>query len=110
MTTIKLGNGDNLSVSDDNSNGDKIILGNGANDSVSADVSQYDTIILGSGAGDTVSISASNPSAPFGGQYDKITLGNGNNRLGVRGCNPIRHNHPRQWRRRLGEHRWIILW
>ena len=44
----------NLSVSDDNSNGDTIILGNGANDTVSAASSQYDTIILGNGAGDTV--------------------------------------------------------
>ena len=32
MTTIILGNGNNLSVSDDNSIGDTIIVGNGIND------------------------------------------------------------------------------
>ena len=36
MTTIILGNANNLSVSDDNSIGDTIILGNGVNDLVSA--------------------------------------------------------------------------
>ena len=55
MTTIRLGNAGNLSFSDDNSNGDRIIVGNGINDTVSAHFSQYDTITLGNGAGDTVS-------------------------------------------------------
>ena len=32
MTTIKLGNANNLSVSDDNSNGDTITLGKGDGD------------------------------------------------------------------------------
>ena len=36
MTTIILGNGNNHSVFDDNSNGDTIIVGNGINDTVSA--------------------------------------------------------------------------
>ena len=40
MATIILGNGGNLSVSDDNSDGDTIILGNGVNDAVSAASSQ----------------------------------------------------------------------
>ena len=40
MAIIILGNGGNLSVSEDNSDGDTIILGNGANDAVSADSSQ----------------------------------------------------------------------
>ena len=71
MATIILGNGGNLSVSDDNSDGDTIILGNGANDVVSAASSQYDTIILGNGANDTVSADYS--------QYDTIILGNGTN-------------------------------
>ena len=52
MATIKLGNGNNLSISDDNSNGDTIIVGNGINDGVSALNSSYDTITLGAGAGD----------------------------------------------------------
>ncbi len=46
MTTIILGNGNNLLVSDDNSNGDTIIVRNGINDIVSANNSQYDTITL----------------------------------------------------------------
>jgi hypothetical protein len=50
MTTIILGNSDNLSVSDDNRNGDTIILGNGINDVVSAIGSQSDMITLGNGA------------------------------------------------------------
>ena len=52
MATIIFGNAPNLSVSDDNSDGDTIILGNGAHDLVSASLQ------------------------------------------------PIRHDHPRQWRRR----------
>ena len=39
MTKIILGNGNNLSVSDDNSNGDTIIVGNGVGDSVDATTS-----------------------------------------------------------------------
>ena len=50
MTTFILGNGDNLSVSDDNSNGTTIILGNGINDMVSAIGSQNDAITLGNGS------------------------------------------------------------
>ena len=71
MTTIILGNGNNLSVSDDNSNGDTIIVGNGINDTVSANDSSYDTITLGNGAGDTVNAN----------------------------LQQLRHNHPRQRRR-----------
>ena len=55
MATIILGNGANLSVSDDNSNGDTVIVGNGADDTVSANYSSYDAITLGNGAGDSVS-------------------------------------------------------
>jgi hypothetical protein len=44
MTTITLGNGNNLLVSDDNSTGDTIIVGNGINDIVSANYSNNDTI------------------------------------------------------------------
>jgi hypothetical protein len=44
MTTIIGGNGDNLSVSDDNSNTDTIILGNGINDMVSANGGYGNTI------------------------------------------------------------------
>ena len=40
MTTFILGNGNHLSLSDDNSNGDTIILGNGTNDAVSANLQQ----------------------------------------------------------------------
>ena len=54
MTTYILGNGNNLSLSDDYSNGDTIILGNGTNDAVSANYSNNDIITLGNGAGDTV--------------------------------------------------------
>ena len=53
MTSIMLGNGKNLSVSDYDSNGDTIILGNGINDTVSFSGAN-DTITLGNGAGDTV--------------------------------------------------------
>ncbi len=59
MTTIILGNANNLSVSDDNSIGDTIILGDGIDDTVSANSSSYDTISLGTGSGDTVSASFS---------------------------------------------------
>ena len=56
MTTIIDGNANNLSVSDDSSNGDTIILGNGIDDTVSANSSSYDAITLGNGAGDTASV------------------------------------------------------
>ena len=55
MTKLIFGNGNNLSVSDDNSTGDTIIFGNGINDVVSAVNSSYDTITLGNGTGDSVS-------------------------------------------------------
>ena len=45
MTTIIYGNENNLSVSDDNSNGDTIIVGNGIDDFVSANNSSNDMII-----------------------------------------------------------------
>jgi hypothetical protein len=51
MTTIILGNANNLSASDDNSNTDTIIVGNGFDDTVSANDSIYDKITLGDGAG-----------------------------------------------------------
>ena len=44
MTTLIYGNGNNFSVSDDNSNGDTIILG-------TSSISGYDMITLGNGAG-----------------------------------------------------------
>jgi uncharacterized repeat protein (TIGR03803 family) len=69
MTKIILGNANNLSVSDDNSNGDTIIVGNGIDDTVSANGSNYNTITLGNGAGDSVTANGSS--------YDMITLGNG---------------------------------
>ena len=69
MTKIILGNANNLSVSDDNSNGDTIIVGNGIDDTVSANGSNYNTITLGNGAGDLVTANGSS--------YDMITLGNG---------------------------------
>jgi hypothetical protein len=71
MTTIIRGNGNYLSVTDDNSNGDTIILGNGVNDTVSAFGSQYDVITLGNGAGDLVQM--------YEGFNDTISVGNGNN-------------------------------
>jgi hypothetical protein len=57
MTSIKLGNRNYLSVSDDQSNLDTMILGNGNDDTVSAAASQYDAITLGNGTGDTVNAS-----------------------------------------------------
>jgi hypothetical protein len=60
MAKIILGNGNNLSVIDDNSIGDTITVGNGANDVVSAVNSSYDTITLGNGAGDSVTIGYGN--------------------------------------------------
>jgi hypothetical protein len=66
---IKLGNDDNLSVSDDNSIGDTIILGNGDGDAVSANFSNFDIITLGNGALDTVNA--------FFSQNNAVTLGNG---------------------------------
>ncbi len=54
MALISRGNQNNLSVPDDNSNGDTIIVGNGAEDSVSAISSQNDKITLGNGDTDTV--------------------------------------------------------
>jgi hypothetical protein len=71
MTKIILGNANNLSVSDDNSNGDTIIVGNGTNDIVSANNSQNDIITLGTGAGDMVTAAAGPVSQDF------ITLGSG---------------------------------
>lgn len=76
MATIILGDGNNLSGSDDSSN-DTIIVGNGNNDTVSAYSSQYDTITLGNGAGDTVNLTAHNSWTGTGGQYNTVTLGNG---------------------------------
>jgi hypothetical protein len=80
MTTIKLGNANNLSVNVDNSIGDTIILGNGNNDSVGSSstgfTGQNDNITLGNGAGDTVIVGFA--PFPFGGNtHDKISLGNG---------------------------------
>jgi hypothetical protein len=51
------GNGNNLSVCDDNSTGDIIILGDG--DLVSAIGSSYDSITLGNGASDSVNAAGS---------------------------------------------------
>ena len=75
MTKIILGNGNDLSVSDDNSNGDTIIVGNGVGDLVSAVGSSNDTITLGNGAGDTVNVGL--PLGIVGSSNDTITLGDG---------------------------------
>ena len=46
MTTLIYGNGNNFSVSDDNSNGDTIFVSSGT-----SSISGYDMITLGNGAG-----------------------------------------------------------